>query len=395
MSIPLVSFVIATHNRRDVLLHTLGQVQRCGLSRREFEVLVVDNASGDETAAAVAVRFPSVILLRQAENLGACAKNVAMATAHGRYVVFLDDDSYPRAGSVARMMQYFETDISLGAAVFTITSPDGSQECSAYPNVCIGCGTGFRIEALREVGGLPDDFFMAAEEYDLSLRLLDAGWNVRRFDDLHVTHLKSPLARFPTRVTRLDVRNNLLLAMRSFPPDWRLPYAIEWMKRYRLIARAKGRGGAFWAGLITGAVAAVVSRWRPISPAAFEAFTRVRETEVRMKEAARRYGLRDVLFVDLGKNIFAYRRAAERCGLRVVAVADASLGGRRFRYNGIPIVSDAGAQSLKFDAAIVSNLSPVHAAARRAAWRAKDTRPVIDLFEQPAEREAKRYAVAA
>ena len=52
------------------------------------------------------------------------------------------------------------------------------RECSAYPDVFIGCGTGFRRQALVEVGGLPEDFFMQAEEYDLSLRLLDAGWTV-------------------------------------------------------------------------------------------------------------------------------------------------------------------------------------------------------------------------
>jgi len=67
------------------------------------------------------------------------------------------------------MMKHFDANPRLGAAVFTITLPDGSRECSAYPNVFIGCGTGFRRTALEQVGGLPADFFMQAEEYDLSL----------------------------------------------------------------------------------------------------------------------------------------------------------------------------------------------------------------------------------
>src|SRR5437660_1483499 len=101
MSAPLVSFLIATHTRRDVLLHTLGHVLRCGLRVDEFEVIVVDNASGDGTAEAVALRFPWVLLLRQAENLGPCAKNIGLARARGRFIVLLDHEYYPTPGSVA------------------------------------------------------------------------------------------------------------------------------------------------------------------------------------------------------------------------------------------------------------------------------------------------------
>src|SRR5207248_3299787 len=152
----------------------------------------------------------------------------------------LDDDSFPLPGETARMIDHFENDRRLGAAVFTITLPDGSRECSAYPDVFIGCGTGFRRRALEQVGGLPDDFFMQAEEYDLSLRLLDGGWSVRTFDDLHVTHLKTSQARVSERTIRLDVRNNLTLIGRHFPDQWVRPFALDWMRRYAAIAKAKG-----------------------------------------------------------------------------------------------------------------------------------------------------------
>ena len=378
---PLVSFVIPTHNRRDVLLNTLRRVRQCGLSTDAFEVIVIDNASTDGTAEAVTRLFPSVTLLRQSENLGPCAKNVGLARARAHFIVFVDDDSFPVPGSVERMLRHFEADPSLGAAVFTVTLPDGARECSAYPNVCIGCGTGFRTEALREVGGLPDDFFMAAEEYDLSLRLLDAGWDVRAFDDLHVTHLKTPASRFPARITRLDVRNNLILAMRYFPQEWRLKYALDWLARYRMIASIKGHDLAFWVGAVSGSFRALAAAQRPLYCETFETFAKIDETERRLRSAARRLRLREVLFIDLGKNMLAYHRAAQRCGLRVIAIADAQLGGRGFKYRGIPIVTDNHARALRFDAAIVSNLSAAHAAVRRRQWRKIDSRPVVDLFE--------------
>jgi len=47
-------------------------------------------------------------------------------------------------------------------------------------------------------------------------------------------------------------------------------------------------------------------------------------------------------------------------------------------------VTDDAARRLSFDAAIVSNLSPVHAASRASAWAALTDRPVIDLFARDA-----------
>src|SRR5215207_6420811 len=118
---PLVSFVISTYNRCAVLLQTLDRVKACGLARDEFEILLVDNASPDGTAAAVAELHPDVRLFALRENLGPCAKNLALTEARGKYVIFLDDDSFPLPLSVARMMHHFDRDPQLGAAVFTIT----------------------------------------------------------------------------------------------------------------------------------------------------------------------------------------------------------------------------------------------------------------------------------
>jgi GT2 family glycosyltransferase len=224
----LVSFVLSTHNRRKELHNTLASLYLCGLTKEAFEIFVIDNASKDGTAEAIRRDFPQVIVLEQKKNRGSCAKNAALPLARGRYVVFLDDDSYPRYGSIGRMIRHFETDPDLGAAVFSVHLPDGSSECSAYPDVFIGCGTGFRRKALAEVGGLPEDFFMQAEEYDLSLRLLDAGWTLKRFDDLHVVHLKSSTARRP------KPRDAAGRPEQSDPRSAILPAAVDQAVRARL-----------------------------------------------------------------------------------------------------------------------------------------------------------------
>ncbi|MEZ0266367.1 MAG: glycosyltransferase family 2 protein [Phycisphaerae bacterium] len=384
---PTVSFVISTYNRRDVLLETLRRVAECGLTDEEREVIVVDNASTDGTSDAVRREYPMISLLAQEYNTGPVSKNLAIRGARGRYVVFLDDDSYPMPGSVRQMIKHFEADPRLGAAVFTVTLPDGARECSAYPNVFIGCGTGFRRHALEQSGGLPEDFFMQAEEYDLSIRMLQAGWEIRYFDDLHVTHLKSPSSRSAERTTQFDVRNNLILITRYFPKRWVLPYVKDWLRRYRLIAASKGHELAYYKGLLAGLARTMrPSNRRPIDERTFEKLTKVNETELRMARAKKELGINRVVLVDFGKNMLPYYLACKKLGIEVVAISDERLGGHGRRYRRLPIFDDAMCRRFQFDAAIVSNLSPVHAAQRRDAWRqhfesAGDTRPVIDLFE--------------
>jgi GT2 family glycosyltransferase len=400
---PRVSLVISTHNRRDVLLRTLQHIYECDLDHGDFEILVVDNASLDGTAEAVASSFRDVRVFALLRNLGPCSKNIAIDRARGQYVVFLDDDSFPHPRSIQRMIEHFERDPALGAAVFTVTLPAGSRECCAYPSVFIGCGTGFRIEALKQVGGLPTDFFMAAEEYDLSLRLLDAGWDIRSFDDLHVTHLKTPAARQPWQLMRLDVRNNFILASRYLPKPWDLRFVLDWMLRYYHVACTKGQRSAFVVGLLQGALRRLCwNHRRPVSDEVFERFTMMRQIERRMLLVKEQLRLRSVLFVDYGKNILPYWLAARKCGLRIVAIADERLA-MTGKYRGVPIIDDALARCKEFDAAIVSNMSPVHAELRAHAWRELDRRPVIDLFDPrgleaamaPASNAQQRAGLAA
>jgi GT2 family glycosyltransferase len=377
-----VSFVISTHNRRDVLLSTLHHVVRCGLPSDSFETILIDNASQDGSGDAIRERFPEVQIVTLSENRGSCAKNTGIAMSRGHYVVFLDDDSYPRPGAIARMIRHFENNSTLGAATFTVTLPNGSRECSAYPDVFIGCGVGIRRRALLQVGGLPEDFFMQAEEYDLSLRLLDAGWSVKTFDDLHVVHLKSPRMRRSRRTMRLDVRNNILVALRRFPTRQKLPFLADWLRRYWAIAQANDQRLPFVAGLIQGF--SRVNQTAPISDEAFEQFSRIAQIEQLLRRERDRYGLARVLFLDWGKNILPYWLAAQKLGLAVVAIADTRLNQPGTAYRGIPIISDDAALKLDFDAAIVTNSSREHAALRRDQWRWRDDRPVIELLEDDA-----------
>ncbi len=380
---PRISFVIATYNRRDVVLSTLQRIYCLGMRAADAEIIVVDNASADGTADAITERYPEVKLIALESNLGSCGKAVGVEQACGSYIVFLDDDSYPRPGSIERMVYKFKTDDRLGAACFRVHLADGRSECSAFPNVFIGCGVGFRSEALAEVGGLDGTLFMAAEEYDLSFRLINSGWKVETFNDMHVDHMKSPHARQSKRLAYYDTRNNLLLVARYLPNSLEKIYWSDWTTRYQWLAELEGNGMANLRGRLAAKARRAVQRYRYLSNrlthSAVEELFCFSFIEEQMALVAER-GAKRILLADWGKNVYAFFRAADRLKLEIAAIADDRFAQPGRKYRGIPICPAAEGLSMEYDAVVVSNTSPVHAMRTQQRLEPSCDKPIYRWF---------------
>jgi len=360
----LVSFVLATYNRKDILRRILGRIEACGLPRQKYEIFVVDNASTDGTVDQIATQKPDGQLLALDQNCGSCAKALAVPRTRGTYVIFLDDDSFPLDGSVQQLIDHFQADDRLGAAGFVVHLPDSRKECSALPNVFIGCGVGFRRSALMQVGNLDLSYFMQAEEYDLSFRLIQDGYRVQTFEDLHVLHLKTTTARQSKRQVYYDIRNNYTLALNFLPSPWLEEYLSDWQQRYSWLAEDADAQESFTNGKLSGSLRGYWRRlWR--GPARLNQqemdllwgihFIRTEMNNLKFGGAS------SVLFADLGKNIYPYYLAATDLGLKVTAILDARFAVSGRTYRDIPIVTYAAGLSLPADAIVISNSSPVHA----------------------------------
>lgn len=381
MSAPVLSIVLATHQRREVVLNTIRRLREPQRVPVPHEIIVVDNASRDGTREAL--RSEGLRVCALAANQGACAREHGLRAARAPFILMLDDDSYPRAGSVERLLAHFQADPKLGAASFMVHLPDGSSECSALPHVFIGCGVGLRTAALRRVGGLDVSFFMAAEEYDLSFRLLGGGWRVESFPDLHVEHLKSPAARQSARTARYDVRNNLRVIARYLPGEQARVYREDWLARYRWLARLNGHEEANARGERAGRRWAALERltwWRRRLPeSALERIFRWREIERRMSALAAS-GVRELVLADWGKNVYAFVRGAQRAGLRVRAIADDRFARVAAQYRGIPLIPVAEALDLPVHTWVVSNTSFVHADRARERLTPRTPLPIVSWF---------------
>jgi cellulose synthase/poly-beta-1,6-N-acetylglucosamine synthase-like glycosyltransferase len=191
-----VTVVVATRNRRDELLRTLGRLT--ALPDRP-PVIVVDNGSADGSAQAAARCFPGVEVVALARNAGAAARNSGVWRARTPYVAFSDDDSWWHAGALRRAARVLDADPRLGlVAARTLVGPGGepdpvNEAMAASPlrdggNAAVlgflACACVVRRAAFLGVGGFSELLFFVGEEQLLAYDLAAAGWGRRYRPDV-------------------------------------------------------------------------------------------------------------------------------------------------------------------------------------------------------------------
>jgi len=113
-----ISVIICTHNRQSYLLKALGSLERQSLAREIFEIIVVDNASNDNTAAIVKEwlkTFANIKYVYESRLGLSIARNTGVEIAQGRYVVYLDDDAVAVPGWLESILDTFHGFPDIGA----------------------------------------------------------------------------------------------------------------------------------------------------------------------------------------------------------------------------------------------------------------------------------------
>jgi GT2 family glycosyltransferase len=197
---PTLSVLIVAWNSRKELARTLPALMpELG---EEDELIVVDNASGDGTAARVAELAPRARILRRPRNLGfADGCNAGAAEARGDLIVVLNPDAAPRRGFGEAIRRPWVEERRWVAWQALVADGDGRtinsagnpvhftgivwagrhgrpiEEAPAAGEVAALSGACLAIprRAWEEMGGFPERFFLYHEDVDLSLRLRLAG----------------------------------------------------------------------------------------------------------------------------------------------------------------------------------------------------------------------------
>lgn len=214
-----LSIVIVNFNTCQLLKDCLASVfnQTRDL---DFEVLVVDNASNDNSVEMVKKEFPTVKLITNFKNLGfAKANNLALRQSRGEFILLLNSDTFVLDNAVTKMVKFMKENPDVGIVGPKLLNPDKSPQPSIgqFLNLwasflwLIGAerlgltrsspgkiretdwvsGACFMVrrEVLTRVGLLDENFFMYLEEMELCYRAKNAGFKIYFYPEAQVLHL--------------------------------------------------------------------------------------------------------------------------------------------------------------------------------------------------------------
>ncbi|NLD44501.1 MAG: glycosyltransferase family 2 protein [Chloroflexi bacterium] len=241
---PRASVIIPNWNGLRLLRPCLTSLARQTLA--DHEVVVVDNASTDGSAEAVAAEFPAVRVLRQERNLGfAGGCNAGIRAARGEVIVLLNNDieaepdwlaellaaldRHPRAGAAAsRMMSWADREVLNAAGdlyrasglpdsrgVWQRYGPPWNEEAPVFG--ASGGAVAYRREMLAETGLFDERFFMYCEDVDLAWRGQLLGWGAVYAPRAVVYHHMSATGGGPLSSYYVG-RNTLWVIARNYPP---------------------------------------------------------------------------------------------------------------------------------------------------------------------------------
>ena len=218
-----LSIIIVSYNVRQLLLDCIQSVIETA-SGIDYEIIVVDNASTDRSSEAVKEAFPEVKVIVNRENAGfARANNQGYEISKGEFILLLNPDTIVKSGAIENTLNFLRDTPDAGVAGCRIIHPDGTLQKSihTFPSIAehllralfvdrilyaqyrknmyyrkapfrIDYASGaflmVRREALGEMPLLNSDFFMYAEEKDLSLRLLNHGWKTYFVHSSEIIH---------------------------------------------------------------------------------------------------------------------------------------------------------------------------------------------------------------
>jgi glycosyltransferase involved in cell wall biosynthesis len=181
---PLVSVIIPTYNRADLVRQAVASVR--AQTYRDFEIVVVDDGGTDDTGAVLAAG-PELRLERHARRRGvSAARNTGMAAARGQWLAFLDSDDLWLPEKLARQIsrlegkpellisQTEETWVRRGVAVHkpaTHRKAAGNLFLPSLARCMISPSAVILHRRLIEDHGGFDETLPAGEDYDLWLRL--------------------------------------------------------------------------------------------------------------------------------------------------------------------------------------------------------------------------------
>jgi GT2 family glycosyltransferase len=278
---PTVAVIVVNWNGRAYLDKCLAALR--AQTYRAFEIVLVDNASTDDSVAFVKTAFPEVLVIQLDHNAGfAAGNNAGIRATRSDYVALINNDAYADPDWLAQLIEAAEQRPDVGLLACKILFDDDPRVINSaglvmdWAGFCwdwrggqldqpdeskieeafgpSGAAALYRRTLLDEVGLLDEDFFMYAEDADLNWRAQRAGWKGLYVPTARVRHVASATSIEGSRFKAYHLgRNKFWLLIKNVPGGRYLGWWLI-LIGYDLMA-------VLWGLMARRDTAAVAGRW--------------------------------------------------------------------------------------------------------------------------------------
>lgn len=223
-----LTIVIVSWNTEELLKKCLESIFK-HQGDLKLEIIVVDNASSDNTVEIVKENFPQVQIIPNINNLGfAAANNIGLLRSKGDFILFLNPDTVILRNALKKMVEFMKHNYKIGIAGCKHLNPNWTFQSSVrrfptafalffvfiklykiFPFIppvyyylakdlnnkivqpvdqVAGSFLMVRRQTLEEIGPFDERFFIWFEEVDLCKRAKDAGWQVWYNPEAEIIH---------------------------------------------------------------------------------------------------------------------------------------------------------------------------------------------------------------
>jgi GT2 family glycosyltransferase len=250
-----LSIIIINWNTRDLTLHCLRTVFEFPFEY-DFEVLLVDNGSTDNSVEKIKFEFPQVLLIQNQDNVGfARANNQAIRQCKGEFILLLNSDTELKRNALNILVNYLINDSKAGGGGPLLINPDGSLQMSCFPfptlgrefwrmfhldllwpisvykmNTWIrdyprqvdsiqGACLIIRRQVFEDIGLLDEDYFFYTEEIDFCYRMKFAGWQNWWIPQAEVIHYGGQSSRLVAEESFIRLYKTKIIYFRKHYPQ--------------------------------------------------------------------------------------------------------------------------------------------------------------------------------
>lgn len=272
----VLSILIVNYNTSELLHKCLLSIQRSRIGHFHYEIIIVDNASIDNSVEMIRKNFPEVNLVTSSKNLGfAAGNNLGVKKAKGEYVLLLNPDTEVKENTQRIMLEYLENNPRVGVATCKVELKNGKIDDAShrgfptpwnalchfsgigklfpksvilngyhlgYQNLdkiheidsCAGAFLMVRKEIGDSLNWLDEDYFWYGEDLDFCYRIKQQGWKVMYIPLTKILHWKgvsSGIRQESKKISSASLETRKRAVMAS-TQAMRLFYQKHYLKKY-------------------------------------------------------------------------------------------------------------------------------------------------------------------